>query len=146
MKISWGWKIVALYSGFVMLMLFMVYMTTTEEFHMVKEDYYGAELQHNDHMQKVRNVQALNEAISLTYQPKAQEIAIQFPADMPQIEGKIQLYRPSNSHLDVSIDLKTDTQNLHRLSTEPYPKGKWILQIDWTSNGKSYYFEKTVII
>lgn len=146
MKISWGWKIVALYSGFVMLMLFMVYKTTTEEFHMVKEDYYGAELQHNDHMQKVRNAQALTEQISLTYQASEQQVALQFPADMPHIEGKIQLYRPSNSHLDVSLDLRIDSSNQQIISTEPYPKGRWVLQIDWTSDGKAYYFEKSLTL
>lgn len=146
MKISWGWNIVALYSGFVILMLFMVYKTTTEEFHMVKEDYYGAELQHNAHLQKIRNVQELGEAIQMSYQAQEQEVAIQFPTDMQQIEGTAKLYRPSNSRLDVSIDLALNSQNQHILSTQPYPKGKWIIQIDWTANGKEYYFEKTLVL
>ncbi len=146
MKISWGWKIVALYSGFVMLILFMVFKASSEEFHMVKEDYYGAELQHNDHMQKVRNAQEMTQAVSLTYQASEQQVALQFPADMQGIEGKIQLYRPSNSHLDVSIDLEMDSSNQHVFSSEPYPKGRWILQIDWTSGGKAYYFEKSVVL
>lgn len=146
MKISWGWKIVALYSGFVLLMLFMVYMTTTEEFHMVKEDYYGAELQHNDQMQKIRNVRELENGITVNYHAAEQQVKIQFPAELQHMEGTVKLYRPSNSHLDVSFDLKTDGQNLQTFSSEPYPKGKWVLQIDWTAGGKPYYFEKTLVL
>jgi len=145
MKISWGWKIVALYSGFVLLMLFMVFKATSEEFHMVKEDYYGAELQHNEHMQKVRNAIELKSGMEIKHEAAELQLSIQFPANMTHIQGQAKLYRPSNSHLDVTLDLDTDLQNKQVFSTADYPKGKWILQVDWISGDQAYYVEETIV-
>ena len=42
--INWGWRIVILYSGFVLLILFLVYKTTTVNDDLVTTDYYAKEL------------------------------------------------------------------------------------------------------
>jgi hypothetical protein len=40
-KISWGYKIAALYIGFVLLVLFMVFMAMQQKIELVSPDYYA---------------------------------------------------------------------------------------------------------
>mgnify|MGYP003351831803 CR=1 FL=1 len=51
-NINWGWRIVMLYGGFVVLILFLVYKTTTVKDDLVTPDYYAKELKYQEQLDK----------------------------------------------------------------------------------------------
>ena len=59
------------------------------------------------------------------------------------ISGTIHFYRPS----DISKDFtKNIDQGMFEVSTNEMLPGKWVVKMDWTAEGVSFYKEKTIYI
>jgi hypothetical protein len=144
MKISWGWKIVALYSSFVVLIVFMVFKSINQDFHMVRQDYYGAETEHEAHMIKVRNSQKLVQKLSI--ESNDGEVRLVFPEHMEGITGKVTFYRPSDANLDQEYSISLDPANSQRISTREMKSGKWLVRVEWGDGEKEYFDEKVMVL
>ncbi|MEM6764943.1 MAG: FixH family protein [Bacteroidota bacterium] len=143
---SWGWKIALLYIGFVVMMLALVFGTTTTRFHLVTEDYYQREKVVDDHFIRVKNAEQLATPVVISYLSEAEEISLVFPAHMKTVKGTILCYRPSNSDLDQTIELKVDSQNEVRLDGSKLQHGVWRIQVNWEGDTTSFFSEQVLVI
>jgi hypothetical protein len=147
MKINWGTGVVMAFIGFIaFIMYFVVTMNTNKKYDhdLVTEDYYQAELKYQNDIDKLNNVQMLDENIS--YRRTSEGLLIQFPKDLKpeDIEGKMFLYRPSNKHLDFVTPLSLSDHNL-LIPDKRLLDGRWNITIDWEYNGTSYLFKEEII-
>ena len=145
-NISWGWRVTILYCGFVMLILFLVYKTTTVKDDLVTPDYYAKELKFQEHLDKEKRANKLKEPLS--WSVGSQNISIKFPEDlgMKNTKADILFYNTAEAKKDLSISCTPDSTGVCKVSSEKLSRGIYEMQIDWSANGVSYYNEGVIKI
>lgn len=136
---SWGYRILLLYLGFVALIVTLVFASTQQEFQLEVKDYYGKEKEVNDHLQRVNNSRNLQQQVQISYDAGARGINIRFPEAMEGISGQVQLFRPSDSRLDRFVTLSAGDRQL--IPADDMLHGLWRVRINWSAGGVNYYDE-----
>ena len=147
MKLNWGTGIVLAFIGFIAFILyFVINMITNEKYNhdLVTEDYYKAELEYQNDIDKETNSKLLSQ--SITYKKTDEGLVVYFPEDLQpeKIEGKLFLYRPSNKQLDFETTISLSKSHL-LIPDERLVGGRWDIKVDWQYNGKSYLYKKDII-
>ena len=144
MKISWGTGIVLALAAFISFILFLVIsMTTNKELDhdLVVEEYYKKELEFQEQLDNERNAQQLMEDLSV--EKTEAGFLVRFPEDfdIEKIKGKMFLYRPSNKQLDFEIPVSLSTHTL-LVPDKRLVGGRWNIEIDWSYQQESYFFQQ----
>ncbi|WCO00696.1 FixH family protein [Psychroserpens ponticola] len=147
MKINWGTGIVLAFIGFIsFIMFFVIRMNTDNKFDhdLVTENYYKAELEYQNDINKEENSKTLRSDI--TWKKTSEGLLIIFPEDLKSqnIEGKVFLYRPSNKQVDFESSISLSDHNL-LIPDKRLLDGRWNIKIDWQYNGKSYLYKKEIV-
>lgn len=145
MKIGWGTRVTILYCSFVVMILILVFIAMTQDFHLVTDDYYAKEIQYQQQIDKLNNSALLSEKLIIQYDRKAENISFSFPEN-PGLKGEILFYRPSDANKDFNLPIQMDEQNRQFITTQKLLKGLWKVKVDWEANGTNYYDEKTIIV
>ena len=144
---SWGYKILFLYAGFVLLVLFMVFLSYRHDVPLVTDDYYRQELKYQEEINKLTNARSLPDPISIEYHVNEQTLVINFPSEHTgKLTGTILFQRPSDLKLDTSFPVKTDEKLVQRITTGGMQKGYWKLKVYWEHSGIQYLEEKDIIL
>ncbi len=143
---NWGLKITLLYLGFVGMILTFVVKASMQDFHLVTENYYEAELQYEDQIQKIKLTSELSAEIDIQYDANADKIMFKYPPQFEEISGNILLYRPSNSNLDQTIEIHADEAGMQEISSEEMMAGMWRIKINWQGGSNDFYQEKMVVV
>ncbi len=146
MNISWGTKIALLYSSFVGMILFMVYLTMQEKIELVAPDYYKQEIEYQGKINGIQNAGELNSGL-LVRSEGAGKIEISFPADwVANAKGEITFFRPSDSELDevFVLDVKSDLKQ--NLQLKKGKRGLYKVKVNATVDSKPYYFEESFFL
>ena len=146
MKWNWGTKITIGAASFMLFISFMVYLTTTQHFDLVAEDYYDQELAFQDVIEKRTNMEKLSGPP--IYLINANSITLQLPADFTgeKVEGELYLFRPSDERMDQHIPLNIDADLQQVISTEKWPTGSYKLKLNFKDSRTSYYQEDDLYI
>ncbi len=145
MKINWGTGIIIFLVLFFISIFWFVFFSFSTQQDLVEEDYYPKELQYNEHLQKQKNVKELGAEVS--YEITEESLIFNFPKNQnySKIKGQIIMYRPSNKKLDQTYSIQLDTLNRQMLSTSKLLKGKYIVKIGWSYEGKAFYQEISIV-
>jgi len=145
-RMNWGWGIAAVYSGFVIGMLALVWMASRQEIDYVETDYYNKELAYQSHIDKINRASSLKE--QLEWSVNGKEVQLKFPEAIKNssIKASILFYRPSESAKDFSVNISADADGNAVVSSDKFTKGVYRMHIDWTMNGISYYNEGVIHI
>ena len=145
-NINWGWRIVILYSSFVVLILFLVYKTTTVKDDLVTPDYYAKELKFQEHLDKQKRTHDLKEQLS--WSVKGKNISIRFPEEIraKNVKAEILFYNTAEAKKDLSITCAPDPTGVCDVSSEKLSHGIYQMQIDWSAGGITYYNEGVIKI
>jgi len=145
-KLNWGWRITILYSGFVVLMLFLVYKTTTVKDDLVTPDYYARELKYQEQLDKQKRTHELKQ--QPVWHVNGKKVAIKFPEEMisKNVKAEILFYNPAEAKKDFSVSCSPDSSGLCEVSSEKFQHGAYQMKIDWNADGISYYNEGTINI
>jgi hypothetical protein len=146
MKLNWGTGIALAYGSFAIVMVGLALQTTKHDVGLVKKDYYDDDINYQVHYDKMKNARDLKTDLVIKLDSMGKNIVLQFPADLPQPTGKVLLFRPSQTGVDESIEIKADTQNEQLLSTESLKSGLWKIKVDWNVAGKDYYKEQGLVL
>ena len=146
MKINWGTGIVLAFIGFIaFIMYFIVTMCVDDRFEheLVTEDYYSAELQYQNDIDKLENSKELDK--NITYSRTSEGLKIMFPKtiDYKKITGKVFLYRPSNKQLDFETNISLSNYYL-LIPDNRLVDGRWNISVDWQYNGNKYLFKEYI--
>ncbi len=146
MKINWGWGIAIFYSVFVLAFILVLIFSLGQDNSLVTENYYETDLAYQEHKDKVANYTRLTEKVEESYAGDTRSYQLQFPAEMTDITGEVHFYRPSSAHLDYRVPIQTDASNQQVIPVEKLRSGQWIVQIEWTSGGRTYFKETRLVI
>lgn len=145
---NWGWKIVIVYTAFVVMTLAMVFYFMGQDVDLVAEDYYKQEIEYQDQIDKIANTMALKEPVGFEYSFQNRTIIINFPkSHIDQgIHGKIHLYRPSNADEDREFEVRPESEGDQTIAVGSLSKGLWKIKISWSSAGNTFYDEKVITL
>ena len=145
MKSNWGNWIAFAYTAFVLLIIFMVYMTFGEKWDLVSENYYEQEIKYQEKIDQ--RSQAIADEIRPQFSIDGKQLLLSIPLENDSIEkkisGQINFFRPSDASKDFTIDF-----NKERIAValEQFSKGKYTAKVSWNIEGVDYYNEQTLII
>lgn len=145
-KFGWGWGIALFYMSFVVFMLFMVWNANRQQVEMVDQDYYKKELAYQSQIDRQKRTGALSQPLG--WELDSGEMILNFPADVASkgVNADILFYRPSDSHMDVSLSASTGPDGVCRINTEKLQRGLYLMQITWRAGGVEYYNEEEIQI
>lgn len=143
-KISWGTGIALLYTGFVVGILFLVFMSMGQRVDLVAEDYYAQEIAFQGKIDKIARTSELAEP--LRWQVTDEAVLIQYPAtfDPAGLSGKVHFYCPANNLKDSKFEVGADTDHRQLIPLASLKPGRYLIQIDW-KNGETAYWNEGVI-
>jgi hypothetical protein len=141
MKFNWGYKILLVYSLFVIGMLFLVFESTQQKYDLVQKDYYADELKYQGVIDASANAKALGGVLKT--ERRGGHLIIALPAAFNQatVKGKAHLYYPADDKKDiskvfVSVNGEIDMELLTIMS------GWYSLKLELEMEGVAYYYEQ----
>ena len=144
LKLNWGLKITLLYSGFVALILTLVFLCMGQDVELVSKNYYLDEIKFQERIDARTNYNLLTEKISVNTSGKS--ITIHFPNEVSNAKasGEILLYRASDVKADIKTPLAIDASGNQTITNEKILKGNYTVQVSFKMNNKDFYTEETV--
>lgn len=146
MKINWGVGIATSIVLFMAISIGFIYYAFHQDVNLVRDDYYEAEVQYNDTMDKIKRTSQLkdNLEISLT----TENITLHFPLiyEKNRISGNIYMYRPSNNTKDFNLPIQLDSLNFQNINTNNLLSGLWKIKVDWNYDSISFQNDKTLMV
>lgn len=145
---NWGTGIAIAIILFICTTLGVVGYLISLEFYVVSENYYEKAEQYQQHIERVQHTSAMDQPVEIILSENKQTLTIQFPSDTnsEETEGKVQLYRPSDSSLDHTVNLTLDDQYRQSINTANLSKGKWVVKVSWTIDQKGYYKQQNIFL
>jgi len=145
-KLDWGTGIALVYAVFAAATTGFVTFAMSRTVDLVSDDYYVQALHQDERMEAERNTQALRPSPSAARSgPSA--IVLSLPrAHAASASGTITWYRPSDSSADRVETLGVDPDGRQQVSLAALARGRWLLQVRWSAEGRAYYFEEAVFV
>lgn len=143
-KISWGTGIALLYTGFVVGILTLVFMSMGQRVDLVSEDYYAQEIAFQRKIDKIARANEL--ADPLRWEVKDGDVFIQYPKNFKaaDMNGTVHFYCPANQQKDTKIKVLANEDHQQLIPLSSLQPGRYLLQIDW-KNGETAYWNEGVV-
>ena len=129
---------------FVLFILFLVMKASQQHIPLVSDDYYERELDYENKHGKRLRAKAVRDAMNIS--TSGDTLLVVFPSEHQNIVGDLIFYRPSSSFLDRKLKVSVDTSNRSLIPIGDLKRGLWKLQIDWESDGITYYLEESLVL
>lgn len=145
---KWPYGIAAIGGGFVIFILVIAGIAIMNSFDLVGQDYYRRAETYQQQIDKVTRSESLASNIKINYSSGDRSLVIVFPDTHhpDSIEGKIRLYRPSNSRWDRTYDVELAADWSQSIPVDSLIPGLWRIKIDWNDHKDAFYYETPLII
>jgi len=142
---NWGYRIIVVYIIFITGMVYMVVRASAEKTDLVRSDYYEEELKYQETIDATENANALTARLKCVV--KNDTMYISFPAEMKNIvvSSKLWLYCIADENKDIKTTAETTTGEMI-LPLAAVNKGMHDMKVNWTADGKQYYFEEKIFL
>lgn len=138
---NWGTKIVlglGLFMAFIITLV--VFMIRSNSDDLVDTDYYEKGIEYDkDYVRK--NQVVIDNADPVITVNGDLNIVFKNP-----VSGTIHFTHPSDQTKDRSMPINSGTENEITLPLDSFSKGHWKVILEWKSSGKSYLYDKSIII
>ncbi len=140
---NWGYKILIIYSAFVLGIVFMVYKSTQQNIDLVTTDYYAKELVYQDRIDEAKRTSLLSAPVSIV--EKNRQLEIVFPTEFidKKITGSVKIYFPADEKKDAVKSFET-TGSMVEMPIPEKNKGFHYVQVSWVADGLNYYCEQKI--
>ncbi len=147
-KKEWKWPLGIFigYAIFVTGTLSFVFFTFTQETDLVIEDYYGATLTYQEHIDKMVNANLLDEPFTSHLNGSILEIKFPETHQNDTFEGRIVFYRPSGSSLDFTVSANPDDSGFQQINVSEIERGLWKLHVEWYADGTGYFSSQDLFL
>lgn len=146
MRVNWGTGIAIFYSLFVIIMVTAVIKASQLGVPLVQPEYYDADIQYESFRQKRSAAMGLAKPPRFEIDRKGNQLMVQFDEKAEIMHGKIQFYRPSDSHSDRRSELQTNQGNQSYIPMEGLKAGRWQIMLHWNQDGQSMYWKEDIHI
>lgn len=145
-RLSWGTGLTVAIVLFMIATLSMVFFAVSLDYHMVADDYYQQAEQYQQHINRVEEAGSLENPLQIEYQSSSQAIHLQFPVSglTDPVTGSVELYRPNDSSLDRSFELKPDENGIQQIPVANFARGRWLVKVNWSSGDRDFFEEASL--
>ncbi len=141
----WGKYIIIVYSVFVGLILFMVFKSLHQNFDLVNDDYYEAELKFQDQIDAAKNAAVFTDSILVS--ENGDQVQLQFPSVFANnTTGQVHFYKASNAKQDVITGLSLNAEGTQAFDKKQFASGFYTVKLNWTKDNILYYAEKNIVL
>lgn len=140
---SWGKSIVLAFVLFAAFIGTLVVVCLRQDIPLVAQNYYEQELRFQEHLDQVRNTNALVDKPVIHVVNDTLEIRYSLLDEISN--GELELFRPSDARLDHRFMLNTSGQ-IHRIPVEGLPGGLYKARLRWKQEGREYFLEDTIYL
>lgn len=145
MKINWGFKIVIVYSVFVLGIMTMVFLSAKENTDLVSENYYAEEIAYQQVIDQSSKTAALSTPVELTLASNTLTIQLPKSFSQQQTSGQWTLYYAADKKKDLIGNFHPQ-HGAYLIKLPAGTKGRFTLKLQWQTNGIEYYFEKSIFL
>ena len=146
MKFNWGTGIVIALVIMMSGMLYLVSIALRQDYDLVDKDYYQKSITYQEHIEKVRNNEALTEKIRFDLAPESLKLTFPNLADEQEYSGEIHFYSPVEAKRDLTVKIKPDSSYIQTVNLTTLQKGRYEVKIDWMVGKDSYYQEEEIVV
>jgi hypothetical protein len=143
MKFNWGTKLAIAMAAFMIMIIIFVVLMASQKVELVEPDYYPKGQNYQEHMNNKLRADQLPEAVKIAVEDG--KLKIIFPAqfEYSKLTGIVDFHHRSESNKDYQTELKPDQSGIstHEISQL---HGRYILQIEWKYNDKTYFSEESL--
>lgn len=144
-RFNWGTGIALVYTAFALGTSAFVAFAMGRPVDLVSADYYARSLQLDRRLEAERNTVSLGSRLSVVQGDG--RVSLTLPAELADAAvGTITLYRASDARADRTITLAVDASGRQEVPLAGLAPGYWLLQLEWTARGASYYTQRTVVV
>lgn len=145
---DWGKGLTLAIVLFIISTLSVVAFVVSLDYYMVTENHYEKAENYQEHIDRVEQASAMNQPLEIKLMPGDRAVRLQFPNSLAleNLEGTVELYRPNDSSLDQEFDLTLDQNGIQEISSRNLARGKWLVKVSWSSEGKSYFKEESIFL
>ena len=126
----------------------LIVMACSQKVDLVSADYYEQELKFQGRIDRVERTRRAATQAAIAYDAGKQCITVSLPADQAghEVNGRIELYRPSAAGLDRAVKLVPDANGIQRLDAAGMVPGLWKVRVSWTVENKDYFLDQKVVV
>lgn len=143
---NWGYKILLVLILFVIGMGVMLGIALNTKNEMIDSDYYAKEMVYQSKIDASNNTNALEEDVTVTCNEQQVQLTIPTTAIQDFDNGTIEFLRPSDQSLDTTFTLALNDSGTQTFDNINFKKGKYLVRLQWQSQGIPYYFEQNLMI
>lgn len=146
MKFNWGTGIVLALLTMITGMIVLVSIAVRQDYDLVDKDYYRKSVNYQQHIERVKNNEALYEKIQLKL--SGDSLILSFPrlTDHTGYSGEIHFYSPVEEKRDLTLKVQPDSSYLQKVELSTLKAGRYQLKIDWEAKGTGYYQEEEIAV
>ncbi|TVR88023.1 MAG: hypothetical protein EA411_05860 [Saprospirales bacterium] len=142
---SWGYKILFLYLGFVAIILTLVVSSFGYEVQVVAENYYERELHQQDVIDGTFNMRDLGEKPEIVFEDSGMYIHLpESLSEKTPKSGELWLYNVMRYQQDYKFEFEDHEEVYFTVPAPHLTRGNFILKLRWSQDGTPYYFEERV--
>jgi hypothetical protein len=143
LRLHWGTGMALAYIAFALSTLGFVAFAMGRPPTLVSPEYYGRGLAHDQRIEAAANARALGPEIGARLSADRTTIVLYLPASQAaSARGTVTLYRASDAGADRVAPLSLDAAGTQLVSLDGLAAGHWRLQVEWTVDGRPYYWER----
>jgi hypothetical protein len=142
---SWGYKVILIYAGFITMMVTMVTIASRQTNEMQDDNYYSRELHYQEIIDGKNNLSRLHENATADY--KNDYVVVSLPLESVKNfkDGQVQFLRPSSKSKDIIVAIAPDKNGQQYISSKKFSNGYYSVRMEWESD-KKYVAEIPLII
>jgi hypothetical protein len=146
MKFNYKIFIILLYSGFVALMVVLVYKCTNLKVDVIQKDYYAEELVYQQQIERQQRAKDL--AVQPSWNLSGDNITFTFPTfeNGKVVSGNAEFYCPSDDKKDKTFKIEVDNNSTFTIPKSSLSPGRYKLKLFWENDSSEYYNEGVVRI
>lgn len=137
---NWGTKLMI---GMGLFMAFIIALGTlmirSKSDALVDSNYYERGIRYDEDYQKKEQVKKDHAEPGLAISNTIVALSFKKPAT-----GTVRMMRPADKRLDRTEPFKTNAQQQLEIPLQHFTKGRWKIELEWQSEGKSYLYEKEI--
>jgi hypothetical protein len=145
MKFNWGTGIFTFLALFLIAAAAFIIFAVRQDINLVHRDYYERGTDYTSQMETRARSARFEPLVNIS--DEKDSLRIVFPEELTDKidSGNVLFYRPSDSKLDLNFPLKV-AQNVFTITKANTVTGRYIIQVQWFTQGKNYEVRKIVIL
>jgi nitrogen fixation protein FixH len=146
MKFNWGTGIVVAIVIMISGMIYLVSIALRQNYDLVDQDYYQKSIKYQEHIEKVKNNDALPEKIKLELESVSLKLTFPALTSPDELSGDIHFYSPVEEKRDMTVKISVGPELVQVIDLKMLEKGRYRVKIDWQAGKTGYYQEEEIVV